>query len=52
MPKDVKTTQSGSPFDSEECPTYGRMLKTKNTGGAFLDGCYMNTTGTLPGRVP
>ena len=26
------------------CPAPAKELKHANTGGAFLDGCYMNTT--------
>ena len=26
------------------CPTPGQMLTNAASGGAFLDGCYMNTT--------
>ena len=32
------------PAGKESCPSPGMYLKHNKTGGAFLDGCYMNTT--------
>ena len=28
----------------DECPNPGQVLTNTASGGAFLDGCYMNTT--------
>jgi cell division septation protein DedD len=35
-----------------KCPSPGQMLTKEASGGAFLDGCYMNTTRLQPKNEP
>lgn len=43
-PPKLMTTGTLPAAGKNSCPAPGSMLTRAATGGAFLDGCYMNTT--------
>ena len=45
-PPKLMTTKPlpGSKNGKDTCPSPGQQLTNAASGGAFLDGCYMNTT--------
>ena len=45
-PPKLMTTQPLPNAGKDECPNPGAKLTMAASGGAFLDGCYMNTTRT------
>ena len=46
VPPKLMTTKPLPNAGKDECPAQGTKLTMAASGGAFLDGCYMNTTRT------